>query len=168
MNSRRLSFGVSCNAGNPGIAFIYPTMQLPIGARMALQPDNTKTGARDGPMSVEIRRDIICSMSWLGRLLQASEATKLLVTNYITRPQSRDKAGFLERCLTSAEVANRVRKHFMAAGLYLGQTVHGSRRGSMQHDVYKLGKSAEEAGQAAQIRTPAIVQRYLDPFRHCK
>lgn len=143
-------------------------MTLPIGARMALQPDNTKTGAKDGPMIVEIRMDILCSMSWLAKLLQASESAKMPVTNYITRPQSRDKAGFSERPLTSAEVANRVRKHFTAAGLYKGQTVHGSRRGSMQHDVYKLGKTAEEAGNAAQIRTPAIVQRYLDPFRHCK
>ena len=37
----------------------------------------------------------------------------------------------------------------------------------MQHAVHVLGQSLEEVAKAAQIRTPAITQRYLDPFRHC-
>ena len=70
--------------------------------------------------------------------------------------------------MTSSEIANRTKEHLQAAQLYCGQTVHGSRRGSMQHDRYNLNKSVEEVGAAAGIKTAAIVDRYLDRFRHCR
>ena len=55
-----------------------------------------------------------------------------------------------------------------AASTFAGHTVHGSRRGSMQHDdAFVLGKSLEEVGgPPAQIGTESIVKRYLDPHRH--
>lgn len=129
-------------------------------------PDHTKTGARDGPMQVDISCDAFCVASRLNELLAAHEAAACPITNWITRVQARSKVGFANKGMSSAEIANRVKKHFKAAGIFSNHTVHGSRRGSMQHDVYVLGKSSEEAGRAAQIRTPSIVQRYLDPHRH--
>lgn len=129
-------------------------------------PDHTKTGAKDGPMYVDITCDAFCVASRLQELLAAHEAAAHPITNWITRVQARNKQGFEEKGMSSAEIANRVKQHMKAAGIYANHTVHGSRRGSMQHDVYVLGKSAEEAGRAAQIRTPEIVQRYLDPHRH--
>jgi glutamine amidotransferase PdxT len=99
-------------------------------------------------------------------MLAAYESASLPITNWITRVQNRSKNGFVETGMSSAEIANRVKKHFKAVNLYVHHTVHGSRRGSMQHDVHVLGKSAAEAGEAAQIKTPAIVKRYLDPHRH--
>ena len=81
----------------------------------------------------------------------------------LTRPQSKDK----KQGLSSTIVANRVRQHLADAKLYRGQTVHGSMRGSMQHAVHVLGHSSEDVAKAAQIRTPAIIQQYLDHFRHC-
>lgn len=148
--------------------YIYPIVRLPNGARVCLQPDKTKTGARDGPMAVEIRRDVLCSISWLLKLLQYSEQLGQPVTNHVTRPQGKDKKSFLERWMSSSDVANRAKHHFAAAGLSKKYTVHGSRRGSMQHAVHVLGQSVEQVGAAAQIRTPGIVQRYLDPFRHTR
>ena len=110
-------------------------------------------------MQVDISYDVFCVASRLNEFLAAHEAAACPITNWITRVQARSKVGF-------AEIANRVKIHFKAAGIFSNHTVHGSRRGSMQHDVYVLGKSSEEAGRAAQIRTPSIVQRYLDPHRH--
>ena len=131
-------------------------------------PDRTKTGAKDGPMSVHIRKDPLCSISWLVKLFVLCDAAGLPVTNHLTRPQSKDKQHFLEQGLSSTVVANRVKQHLADARLYRGQTVHGSRRGSMQHDVHVLGHSPDEVAKAAQIRTAAITQRYLDRFRHCR
>lgn len=155
-------------AGQDAVAYIYPELRLHVGAVVCLMPDRTKTGAKDGPMSVMIKKDALCSISWLVRLLALCDAAGLPVTNYLTRPQSKDKKSFLEQGLGSTVVANRVKQHLSDAKLYRGQTVHGSRRGSMQHAVHVLGQSQEEVAKAAQIRTPAITQRYLDPFRHCK
>ncbi len=129
-------------------------------------PDHTKTGARDGPMQVEVTHDSFCVASRLAELFKAHEAASCPITNWITRVQARDKVSFTERGMSSAEIANRVKTHLKEAGIYANHTVHGSRRGSMQHDVFVLGKTAEDVGKAAQIRTPHIVQRYLDPHRH--
>ena len=147
--------------------YIYPELRLPQGAVVCLMPDRTKTGARDGPMSVVVTKDILCSISWLGKLCALCDDAGLPITNHLTRPQSKDKKQFLEQGLSSTIVANRVRQHLADAKLYRGQTVHGSRRGSMQHAVHVLGHSPEDVAKAAQIRTPAITQRYLDRFRHC-
>lgn len=54
------------------MAYLQPQLSLPKGAQVKLQPDKTKTGARDGPMAVEITRDELCSMSWLERLIVLS------------------------------------------------------------------------------------------------
>ena len=116
----------------------------------------------------EIRRDVLCSISWLLKVLQYSEQPGQPVTNHVTRPQGKDKKSFIERRMSSSDVANRAKHQLAAAGLSEKYTVHGSRRGSMQHAVHVLGQSAEQVGAAAQIRTPGIVQRYLDPFRHTR
>ena len=135
---------------------------------MHLQPDKTKTGARDGPMAVQITGDELCSMAWLQRLVVLCLDVRQPITNFTTRPLNKDKKAFSEKGLTSAAVAEITAQHFSAARISGKHIVHGSRRGSMQHAFHVLGQSAEQAGAAAQIRTPAIVQRYLDPFRHCK
>ena len=117
-------------------------------------------------MSVEICRDVLCSMSWLLNILQCSEELGQPVTNHVTRPQGKDKKSFIERKMSSSDVAYRAKHHFASVGLSKKCTVHGSRRGSMQHTMHVLGHLVEQVGTAAQIRTPGIVQRYLDPFRH--
>ena len=155
-------------AGQSAIPYLLPKLILPRGSKIHLQPDKTKTGAKDGPMSVEIRGDELCSITWLCSMMVLSLELGQPITNFLSRPLGKDKKSFLERKLTSAAVARITLQQFRGAGINGKHTVHGSRRGSMQHAVHVLGQSAEQAGAAAQIRTPAIVQRYLDPFRHCK
>ena len=139
---------------------------LPVGSKIALQPDSIKNGDRK-PLEVDMRHDLLCSMTWLNVLLRKSAEYAQLITDFLTRPQSRVKEGFIERGMTSSEIANMTKEHLQAAQLYCGHTVHGSRRGSMQHDEYILNKLVEEVGDAARIKTASIVHRYLDRFRHC-
>lgn len=151
--------------GESAIPFIYPIMGLAEGAVLALQPDRTKTGSRE-PMQVEIRRDIMCTIGWLNAAMKAAAAVQQPITNFLSRPQTRDKQGFQERGLTAPEVAGRVTVHMAAAKIPGGHLVHGARRGSMQEAYFNRGMTVAEVGAAAGIKTPAIVQRYLDPFRH--
>ena len=155
-------------AGHSAIPYLQPKLSLPKGAKVHQQPDKTKTGARDGPMAVEIRGDKLCSMAWLQKAVALSSELGQPIINFLTRPLGKDKKSFMERGLTSAAVARVDMQYFSAAGIPGKHTVHGSERGSMQHAVHVLGQSAEQAGAAAQLRTPAIILRYLDPFRHCK
>ena len=121
---------VKLMSGAPGILQVYPTLLLPAGSKIALQPDSIKNGDRK-PLEAVIRHDLLCSMTWLNILLWKSAEYSQLITNYLTKPQSRDKRGFIERGMTSSEIANRTKEHLQAAQLYCGHTVHGSRRGSM-------------------------------------
>ena len=155
----------NCYAAQTSLPYIYPDVRLPVGAKVALNPDRTKTGAKDGPMSVELRGDLLCSMTWLNKLLCQSEELGMPITNFVTRPLHKNKVQFIGRHMKSTDVANRVSHHFKAAGLYRGQTVHGSKRGSMQFAVHVLGQSMEEVAYAAPIRTPAIVQRSLQALQ---
>lgn len=131
------------------LPYIYPIVGLPNGARVCLQSDKTKTGARDGPMSVEIRRDVLCNISWLLKLLQYSDQLGQHVTNHVTIPQGKDKKSFIECRMSSSDVANRAKHHFAAARLFEKYIVHGSQRGSMQHAVHVLGQYAKQVGAAA-------------------
>ena len=137
-------------------------MLLQPDAKLALMPDSTKTGAKDGAMHVDLTDASYSAVPWLRRDIAAYEEAGQPITNWITRPLTRDKRSFQEMVLSSSVIAERRRLHWKAAGSDDGQTVHGSRRGSMQHDAYVLGKTLEEIAESAQIRTPAIVRRYLD------
>lgn len=117
-------------------------------------------------MHVEILHIRLCCITWLQLLLTKSEEAGLPITNYLTRVQARDRQILQEKGVSSAELANRVKKHFEAADIYNGQSTQNSRRESMQHDVHNLSKSKQSLGEAAQIRTPGNVARYLDLFRH--
>ena len=87
----------SCFAGHSAIPYLQPRLMLPIGAKIHMQPDLTKTGAKDGPMSVEIRCDEMCSMSWLHSVLALSLELSQPITDFLTRPLSKDKKSFSER-----------------------------------------------------------------------
>lgn len=65
--------------------------------------------------------------------------------------------GCLQHRITSA-----LQRH----GLYHGQSVHSYRRGSLQALHYDQLLPKEDVGRHAQIKTPAVVELYLDKSRH--
>ena len=107
-------------AGQDALPYIYPELRLPHGAVVCLMPDRTKTGAKDGPMSVVVTMDLLCSISWLVKLFTLCDVAGMPMTNYLTRPQSKDKKQLLEQGLGSTLVANSVRQHLADAKLYRG------------------------------------------------
>ena len=129
-------------------------------------PDNTKTGAKDGPMELTVRGGPYCCLTQLHLCLAAYSTAGHPIVNFLTRPLARDKQSFKEEGMTSADLNMRFKQHLVAAGVYRGQTIHGTRRGSMQHAVHSEGRGLDEVARQAQIRTRAIVHRYLDRARH--
>jgi hypothetical protein len=129
-------------------------------------PDHTKTGTADGPMHVQLRADVLDSTSWLHRLLTESEAQGHPITNFIARPLAPSKAGFLEHCITSSDLASRADDRFKDAGLGGHSRLHGARRGSIQHARVVEGKPRHLVQEQAHIRGVDVMKIYESPEGH--
>ena len=121
-----------------------------------LHPDVMIVTRKDGPL---------CPIRRLHALLVQSAALGHPITNFLCRPLTACKDGFIESSLTVAAIEDDIDAHFTAAEIPYHATLHGSRRGSLQHHAQQ-GESMESLGLRAQIKTPSVTQRYLDPTRH--
>lgn len=68
--------------------------------------------------------------------------------------------------LAAGGMYSRVVEAAERAGVYRGQTVHGFRRGGMQHRKHKEGELTESIQEQAHIQTPAVAACYLNQRRH--
>ena len=68
--------------------------------------------------------------------------------------------------LAADNIQKTLQDPLKALGLHVGHTVHGARRGKMQHLEDNEGMSRAEIGARVGIKTDAIVDRYLDRERH--
>ena len=87
------------------------------------------------------------------------------VTSFLFRPLRPDHLGFKDEALSSSALGSRMRLHLMRCGAYHGETNHSFRRGSLQHSA-AAGAEMAALHVQGQIKTPAILKRYLDPSRH--
>jgi hypothetical protein len=116
-------------------------------------------------MEVPVIGGSLCSITQLRLCLRAHEVQQHPITNFLTRVLTQDRTGFCEKPMSSNDISARVQKHLRNAGIYAGHTIHGTRRGSMQHAVQN-GVSEEAISRRAQIKTPAITRLYLNPYAH--
>ncbi len=65
---------------------------------------------------------------------------------------------------TAGALWNRLVGAAKRHGIYRGQSVHGFRRGSMQHS-HDHGESVEQVAGQARIKTPQVAARYLNKRR---
>ena len=87
------------------------------------------------------------------------------VADLLFRPLAPDGKRFKETPLSSSAMGARLRMHLVAAGLYGGETVHSFRRGSLQN-AQAVGLPPSSLLDLGQLRTPAVLERYLDSSRH--
>ena len=87
------------------------------------------------------------------------------ITDHLFRPLRPDRRGFKQEPLSSAALGARVRLHLMMSGAYEGETNHSFRRGALQHAASQ-GATLDALHAQSQIRTGAVLKRYLDTERH--
>jgi hypothetical protein len=116
-------------------------------------------------MTVTRKDGPLCPIQRLHAMLVQSAALGHPVTQFLCRPLSPSKDSFLERSLSVAAFEDDIDLHFSAANIPYHATLHGSRRGALQHHAQQ-GQSLEALGSMAQIKTPSVLKRYLDPTRH--
>ncbi len=91
------------------------------------------------------------------------EATSLWGS--IFSASTRSHNGFVDAAFCSSSIGKRLHKHLVDASLVNGESNHGYRRGRMQEYAAE-GMDHAAIGKVAQIKSIAIVERYLDVSRH--
>ncbi|GAB4815694.1 hypothetical protein N2152v2_002740 [Parachlorella kessleri] len=89
---------------------------------------------------------------------------QMAVQHYLICPSAKSRLGFEDRPLPTSALYNRIVKAAKELGLYRGQSLHGFRRGSLQHSRAQ-GASKEELSRQSRIQTEAVLDRYLNKRR---
>jgi len=67
--------------------------------------------------------------------------------------------------MRATSIGHRLDKHLESAGLYVGESSHGFRRAQIQNLV-AAGTSNPQIGEAVQIKTASVLEKYADVSRH--
>ncbi|KXZ45432.1 hypothetical protein GPECTOR_54g172 [Gonium pectorale] len=174
----KLGLADFCDPDRPGAVDtrlpLPPPWSWPAGRqyRLCVRERGTKTSRtrRADPVFLEPNpgRPELCFPRTLALYMWRSAqpgAPGCAVRSWLFRPLTSDRRGFKEEPLSSSALGARIRRHLRDADLYAGETSHSFRRGALQ------AAAAEGVGTAGlmglgQIRSPAILARYLDPHRH--
>jgi hypothetical protein len=157
--------GLPTLAGTPAAPCLHPTLEIPLGEAVLFKAIEIKHNLHPDVMVITRKDGPLCPIQRLHTLLVQSAALGHPVTQFLCRPLSTSKDCFLERSLSMAAFEEDIDAHFTAANIPYHATLHGSRRGSLQHHDQQ-GQSLEAIGLLAQIKTPSVTKRYIDPTRH--
>ena len=75
---------------------------------------------------------------------------------------------FKEALRSISPILKMFQARLVALGLFNGETAHSFRRGTLQATATSIGGPLGQIAAALQgrIKTPKILERYLDPHRH--
>ena len=166
-NCGRVTLSDFCHPGGNVLRAPLPG-PLPVGYTMTLRPNGTKTikGHRSGPFTLTVDSDY--PHSYLARLpmyLQHRFPEGAPPSAFLFSPLTTNQLAFKHTSLSASAIGKRVKHHLEQAVLYAGESSHGFKRGHMQF-LSAAGMNNADIGQKVQIKTAAIIDRYLDPARH--
>eukprot|EP00884_Botryococcus_braunii_P016079 jgi/Botrbrau1/3154/Bobra.0070s0120.1 len=152
-------------SGGPAAPSLFPALQIQLGQSVLFKAIELKHNLHPEVMTVTRKDGPLCPIQRLHALLAQSAAQGHPITQFLCRPMSAGKDCFQERRLSVAAFEEDIDLHFTAANIPYHATLHGSRRGALQHHSQQ-GHSLEALGLMAQIKTPSVTKRYIDPTRH--
>lgn len=107
----------------------------------------------------------LCLLRRLHRFAYLCSQSGISLHPSLLRPQKENGEGFKDCSLSSSDLNKRFQKLLQAHGLWEGETLHGLRRGSLQHDAAG-GSSLEAVGRHALHAPPyRTTELYLDTSR---
>lgn len=143
---------------------------LPLPAEVWIFPTHgTKTNKqsrnKQDPVHLQLHENPkLCTLRRLWEFMRQHSLSGHPITHYIFRPLAPSHCGFKEAPLTSSCSIKMLQQRLKAAGLFNGETGHSLRRGGVQHTHATQGRLA--AAEQSQIKTPRVLDRYLNEFRH--
>jgi hypothetical protein len=107
----------------------------------------------------------MCFLQRLHRFAFFASKVGLALEPFLLRPVNTNGIGFKDTCMSSSSLNKRFQKLLSEVGLWEGETLHGVRRGSMQHDAAG-GATIEQIGRRALHAPPfSTTALYLDTSR---
>lgn len=126
---------------------------------------NKQSRIKQDPVHLQLHDDhTLCTLRRLWTFMYQSSLSGHAITHYVFRPLTPSHSKFKEVPMTSSCSIKMLQQRLKAANLYNGETCHSLRRGGVQHTHATLGRLA--AAEQSQIKTPKILDRYLNEFRH--
>jgi len=144
------------------VAYPVPN-KLPAGARLHLLPDTTKN-KKGGHCTVTLSCDVLCFSTWLQLAVHHYAAAGQPIINFITRPLQVGTKTYAEKGMTCSNAWACLTKYLKALGVYTGQSVHSTRRGSVMHKPQQLQETHKEIAEAAMC-SEKNVKWYTDMHR---
>jgi integrase len=103
-------------------------------------------------------------------LESASELVKILAdhgheigeTGFLFRAQTRNRAGFLNKPITSSALRKRIQKRLQEAGLFKGETLHSFRRSAVQHAAIELKYDVKKLMDLGGWKTYSSFKLYVE------
>jgi len=133
--------------GGNAVPYLVPN-KLPPGAILHLLPDTTKN-KKGGHSSATLTCDVLCLSTWLQLAVSHYAAAGQPITNHLTRPLQVGTKTYTEKGMTCSNAWARLTKYLKELGMYTGESVHSTRRGSMIHRQLQMHDTQKEIGEAA-------------------
>ena len=139
-----------------------------IGFQLTLRLNGTKTVKcqRSGPFTLTVTEDRQhCFLAGLFSFIQHRFPAGQVASTYLFSPLTANRSCFADAPMRATSIGHRLNKHLESAGLYAGESNHGFRRGQIQNLV-AAGTSKPQIGEAVQIKTASVLEKYADVSRH--
>ncbi|DBA78632.1 TPA: hypothetical protein ACH3X1_008554 [Trebouxia sp. C0004] len=91
----------------------------------------------------------MCFTSWLQLAVHHYAAAGQPITNFLTRPLQVGTKLYAEKGMTCSNAWARLTKYLKVLGMYTGQSVRSTRRGSMIHKQQQMHATEQEIAAAA-------------------
>lgn len=139
------------------------------GLEYQIAPKGTKKVQRNraGVIRLEAEveeRRVLCLLRRLQQHARSCAAAGVTDSEFILRPETSNHLDLKNDGLSSSVMNKRMQKLLDEYGEWKGETLHGIRRGTMQHDA-AMGKIVEEIGAKALQVTREVTIAYLDTSR---
>ena len=131
---------------------------------------NKRTRTHQDPITISLQPpgSPFCFITRLWAYLAFAHQHGHPVTHYLFRPHEPSRDRFKEAPYSSSSLCKMFQARLVALGLFNGETAHSFRRGTLQATATSIGGPLGQIAAALQgrIKTPKILERYLDPHRH--
>jgi hypothetical protein len=148
---------------------------IPAGGYVIVEPiHGTKSRQHARPGEILIfkepeRRAAYCLLRWLPEYAAAMSACGSPVERWVFKPLLEPlHEEFREGPMSSQAMNAAYQRHVQACKFFMGETLHGIRRGRYQHQRYEMGMTRQQIADAALVTDLATVDRYLHRTAHAE
>ena len=147
--------------------------RIPVGGRVIVEPSQGTKSRQHGRLGeIEIRREpeareAYCFLRWVPEYASAMQACGSALVEWVFKPlQEPEHKVFREGALSSQAMNAAYQRHVHACQFFMGESLHGIRRGVFQHQRFVEGRSVQDIMDVALLTNASSLTRYLHRTAH--